>query len=176
MRAEGRRFIAWVLVVFLMLALTAYTQAPVQAASAKEGVINADGVNLRSKPSLEADILTKIKSEEKVTVLSDADGWYRIKYGKLSGYVKEQFVTVHVTDLQIKATLVKDKVNMRKGPGTDADLVQQLACYTEVTIIGTFGDWDQIKVGSKRATSAVTCSKRWRSSPSAPRVSLPRRM
>lgn len=141
---------AFMTVIALMFTLTAYSQPPAQAASKKEGIINANDVNLRKKPSLDAEILAKIKEDEIVTVVSEKSGWYKLKYEKLTGYVKTQFVTVHETGLNIHATVIKDNVNMRKEPNTNSKSVQKIKRYTDVTIIGTFGDWYEVKSGSKK--------------------------
>ena len=57
------------------------------------GLINKTDVNIRSKPTSSAKIVAKL-SKKKVTILSTSGDWYKISYGKTTGWVSKKLVTV----------------------------------------------------------------------------------
>ena len=57
--------------------------------------VNAEhGLNMRSAPSTDADVITLLPYKAEITVTgAAADSWYRIEYSNQSGYVAADYVT-----------------------------------------------------------------------------------
>lgn len=49
-------------------------------------------LNIRSRPSIMAPIVGTANNGEKVTVLGEVDGWYVIRAGNTTGYVKSNYI------------------------------------------------------------------------------------
>lgn len=65
-----------------------------------------DYVNIRKKPDEDAELLGKLYSNSVATVIKKKGGWYKIKSGSVTGYVKGDYVVVGDEDL-IKSVGVK---------------------------------------------------------------------
>ena len=80
------------------------------------GVINKTDVNIRSKPTTTAKVVVKL-SKKKVTILSNSGNWYKISYGKTSGWVSKDFVSVsgesnssNLVAINRKATTIRSRL------------------------------------------------------------------
>lgn len=138
-----------ILCVALVMTLSAFIAPPVNAATAKTGTINSQDVNMRDKASTTSNIIMKISQGVSVSVLaSESGGWYKIKYQGKTGYVRQDYVDVEVTGLNNAAIVTKDSTLYKKYD-TGSTVVTQVTAKTDATVTGTYGDWYQVKVGSK---------------------------
>ena len=64
-----------------------------RAYAATNGVTNAKVV-LREKASTSSKALQTLYKGQKIDVLKDGDGWYKVRYGKFTGYIMEKYVDV----------------------------------------------------------------------------------
>ena len=56
------------------------------------GVITGECVNLRSEPSTESAIVTKLSENTEVSLTALSDGWYSVVYNGMSGYVNADYI------------------------------------------------------------------------------------
>ncbi|MFS0767076.1 SpoIID/LytB domain-containing protein [Peribacillus phoenicis] len=63
------------------------------AAKNMTGKVNATKLNVRSKPSTSGKVLGSLKKNQIVTVINKSNSWYKIQYGKGTGYVHEKYLT-----------------------------------------------------------------------------------
>ena len=147
------RIIRTLLGVLLAAALTAGA-----ASAAGTAVVNADSLRLRSTASTSASILAKAPKGAQVTLLSgEENGWYKVSYKDLTGYMSAQWLTV-TGESEAPAgsgenggtdsaapdpapVVTADTLNVRSAPDTGADRVGTLKKGTEVTILETQEDW-----------------------------------
>jgi len=61
--------------------------------SPTQGTVNADNVNMRLKPDINAPILGKLKKETSVTIHSQTAGWYAIEPIAAFGWIHSRFLT-----------------------------------------------------------------------------------
>lgn len=143
------RVTAAVIAIALILTLSAFISPAAQAASSKEGIINDNNVNLREKPSTASSVIIKMTQSSQVSILSQSGGWYKIKYkNKYTGYVREDFVDVKKTGLNDPAIMTDDGT-LYKDSNDKSAKIESLKKDTEVTIIGSYGNWIEIKHGLK---------------------------
>lgn len=51
-------------------------------------------LNLRSSPKIaDGNVLTVISKGDQVTIISESNGWYKVRYGSRTGYVKDGYFT-----------------------------------------------------------------------------------
>jgi len=62
----------------------------------KQGVVKVqDGLNVRASASTSASIITSLTNGATVTIVDDStEGWYKIKIGSSTGWVKSDFITL----------------------------------------------------------------------------------
>ncbi len=123
----------------------------VYADESKVGTVNVSALNIREKPSTEAKVLDTIPKGTKVTVTGVSGDWCKITYNGINGWVFAQYVDVDNTsvsrsDTQGKKTgvVTASVLNVRKGAGTDFEVVAQLEKWTEVVVLSTVNGWYNI--------------------------------
>ncbi len=50
-------------------------------------------VNIRTEPSTDAELVAQISSGDAVEIVGFADGWYKVRYGYATGYVRSDLIT-----------------------------------------------------------------------------------
>ncbi|MGV2446922.1 UNVERIFIED_CONTAM: SH3 domain-containing protein [Bacillus sp. ATCC 13368] len=50
-------------------------------------------MNVRSKPTTSGKVLGSLKKNQIVTVINKSSSWYKIQYGKGTGYVHVKYLT-----------------------------------------------------------------------------------
>lgn len=58
----------------------------------KTGTVKASNLNIRQKASTSSKKVGSIPNNKKVTIYAKNGSWYKIKYGKVTGYVSAQYV------------------------------------------------------------------------------------
>lgn len=63
-------------------------------AFATTGKVNTEATRVRIEPNTNSTILTVIYKDDKVEIIDESDGWYKISYGDYTGYIKKSFLDV----------------------------------------------------------------------------------
>lgn len=68
----------------------------VEPQPARNGVVTTDGsnLNIRSYPSVNAQIIGSIPNRADVTVLGQTGNWYVVNYGGVTGYAAADYISV----------------------------------------------------------------------------------
>lgn len=127
----------------------------------KSGVLNGDGVRVRSDASLSAPTLGYVYKGDKVTIIGEEGDWYKVKAVvngmPKEGYIYAEYVTVEddsnsstgndnsgSTSTGKAGSVTGDGVYLRKGPSTSVGYYGQLSIGSIVTILGKEGDWYKV--------------------------------
>lgn len=116
----------------------------VAMAASQSATIVGVKVNVRETPSTTAEIITKL-SNERVSVIDRASGWYKISFNGKTGWVSDDYIKVLSTEGSINA----NGVNFRKGASTSTEIINSLSEGTSVEILDTLSGWLKVKVDSK---------------------------
>lgn len=108
----------------------------------------SDNLNIRALPGEDGKIVGKLPRNAACEIVSEENGWSRIRSGEVDGYVKSEYlltglaaksrVREFVTDVVKVGT---DGLNVREEPSTDAPIVTQVATGEVLDYVGTEGDW-----------------------------------
>lgn len=119
------------------------------------------GLNLRSEPSEQGQILTSFKPGTAVKVLSRGNGWYRVQVGDKTGYMAARYLTEAAPGGSTGSGSSQHKEGTVKNPGENQVLLLRetastqarvLGYYrngTKVTITGETGDFYKVTVDGK---------------------------
>ena len=131
-------------IVLATLSLLPLTTMNVQAEQV--GMVTASTLNVRSGIGQQNKILFTLSKNEKVTIKSSSDGWYKIVSSKnKEGWVSSQYIkTIEESVKNIKLVDV-DKLNMRSGPSTSYRILKVLSKGSSVEVISTTNNWSKIK-------------------------------
>ena len=150
----------------LSAALSALCVVSASAASLGIGTVSADALRLRKGANTSSAILATAAKGDNVVVLEDAgNGWYKVDFQTVEGYMSASYLTVAQTaDVTIGYGLVKtggSSLNVRSGPGTGYGKLFSLNDGAVVTITGISSGWYKIsyngKTGYVSSDYMVTC-------------------
>ncbi len=116
--------------------------------AAVNGTVKGDNVNVRSQNSLTSDVVTKLKSGEKVTILEDLGEFYKVNVKNNNNvYIAKQFIS-----LSGSTGFVKDKnVNVRKGASKSAQVLGKVNSGDIFAVTGVDGEWYTVSYNGQTA-------------------------
>jgi len=117
----------------------------------KGGEINvSSSVNMRTEASTSSSVVDKLTNGERVAVLDETDGWYKVVYAGQNGYISSEYVELSdVMNIEPGSARVTTQVlNVRSEPTTDSEIVSRLQEGNTVKIIGINSGWLKIETSS----------------------------
>jgi SpoIID/LytB domain protein len=126
-----------------------------------KGSVTAVSLNVRKGPGTTYKALGALKKSAAVTVTGKSGDWYRIKYGKGTGFVIKTYVKItkkatttskkSAYPFKAKISIKSGSLNVRSGAGTKYKKLGTLKKNKKVTIKGAKGSWYRITYKSKKA-------------------------
>lgn len=137
----------------MALALSTLCVVGASAANVGVGTVTADALRMRSEASTEASILATAPKGEHVVVLEAVeDGWYKVDYEAVEGYMSGEFLEIQEkADVALgfgKVNTDGSPLNVRSAPDTDSDRLATLSDNKVVNIVGVDSGWFKIEVGN----------------------------
>ena len=111
-----------------------------------------DYVNVRKKPTTDSKAVGKLYKINVGTVIGEKDGWFKIKSGSVTGYVKSEFVSVGDEKKLKKAgrrvALVEtETLKVRKGASQKAEVITLVPEGDDLTVLDESKDgWARVSV------------------------------
>ena len=100
-----------------------------------------DYVNVRKEANEESDVLGKLYNESVGEFISESDGWYEIKSGNVTGFVKAEYVVTGDDAVALAkevgrriATVHTETLFVRQEPTTESDVVGMAAGEDKLTV------------------------------------------
>ncbi len=129
----------------------------------KTGLISANSLNVRSKPSLDANVLGKLQNGTTVEIISENNDWLEISYNGESGWISSTYIqdTNSDTDTEISnidettitsgtLTILHNGTNIRKRPDTQSTILDRANQGDTFEAISSENDWYQIKLDNEQ--------------------------
>lgn len=126
-----------------------------------------DYVNVRKKPTTDSKAVGKLYKNNVGTVIEEKDGWYKIKSGSVTGYVKSEYVSVGDEKKLKKAgrrvALVEtETLKVRKGASQKSEVITLVPAGDDLTVLDESKDgWAKVSVDEGKgyvSTDYVTLS------------------
>ncbi|MGI6168664.1 MAG: SH3 domain-containing protein [Christensenellales bacterium] len=108
-------------------------------------VVTCDDVNMRNDADLESQPIVVLPKSEQVMVVKPGMLWTLVEYAGLRGYVRNDFI--YSDDLVKYGFVVRDGVNLRKGPGTDNEIIKEMKAGVRYDIVGYEEGWYSVTNG-----------------------------
>ena len=109
---------------------------------AASGTITGDVVNVRESASPDATVAGQLQKGTKVTVGSSKNGWSKVKYKSLSGWVSNSYIKVSKNYIKVTG----DGLNVRSSASTNASVVTTFAKGTVAKVKKTGSDWVKVSI------------------------------
>ncbi|GAA0739549.1 SH3 domain-containing protein [Clostridium oceanicum] len=124
---------------------------------------NSSTLNVRSSANTSSKVIGSLKNGSNITIIGQAGGWYKIKYGSSTAFVSSQYVSLgstsshsipknNTTSLSSTGRVILSStssyLNVRSSASTSSKVLGSLKHGSNVNITGKSGDWYKIKYGS----------------------------
>lgn len=126
-------------IVFIILVFLLFISIPVYGYS-DTGYVNISNIALYQDMHYSSEIIDVLTINNKVSILSDTNDWYKIKSseGKI-GWIEKYFV--NVTPEKYVLNTCGSKANLRSSPTTSSKIIGQIDCDQTLKYIDTFHSW-----------------------------------
>ncbi len=112
-----------------------------------------DYVNIRSIPSEEGEILGKLYDKSVGDFIEEENGWYKIKSGTVTGYVKAEYCVTGEEAIALAkevgtrvATVTTTTLKVRESEGTDAPVLGLVPIDEELSVIEELDGWVKVDI------------------------------
>ena len=103
------------------------------------GTVNTETLRLRKDPSVESMVLDLLSKDDKVEILEEKDGWYKVKFKDYTGYVSKEFITksgeVKQSENETSNEINKSDENTTKATVTIKNEEAKTNCDTKLYIL-----------------------------------------
>ena len=137
----------------------------------KTKVVTATSLNVRSGPSTSNGVIGSLKQNDKVEVISESNGWSKVKFSGKEGYVSSTYLkdadggntgggseNPNPTPGKTKV-VTATSLNVRSGPSTSNGVIGSLKQNDKVEVISESNGWSKIKFNGKEGYVSSTYLK-----------------
>lgn len=110
-------------------------------------------VNIRNTPGEDGEIVGKLYDKSVGMFLSEANGWYQIKSGSVTGYVKAEFCITGDAAVELAkkvgtriATVQTQTLRVREAAGEDASVIGLAAGEDQLVISEELEGWVKVNI------------------------------
>ena len=120
-----------------------------------------DSLNLRSEANTSSAILATMSHGTQVTLLEMGGAWSRVQYGTLSGYVKNEYISVADEEIDETPPTVVSRgtatvalsdesqtLNLRAAPTLSAAILSHLRHGQTLTVLERYESWTYVQMGT----------------------------
>jgi len=116
---------------------------PAVTSTTREGQ-TIGSVNFRRGAGTNHAIIRKLSRNTRLTILSESNGWMRVRIGNQEGFVSSRYVQVTTREGQTISS-----VNFRRGAGTNQAIIRKLSRNTKLTILAESNGWMRVRIGNQ---------------------------
>lgn len=117
------------------------------------GVSNVTNyLNIRQKPDTSEKVIGKLPSYAGCEILEEADGWYKIRSGNITGYVSADYIltgdaarNAAMEHAELMAIVSTDVLNARMEPTTEAKIWTQITNNERYHVVEQLDGWVKIE-------------------------------
>lgn len=131
-------------VIFSFLNTSLTVSAADESAKAGKVAITSGYLNVRKSAQKSSAVLSTLKKEKYVTLISKSDDWWKVEYAENKyGYCHSGYIKLLSSSVK-KVILTSGTLNVRSGAGTSYSRIAGLANGKIVIELKRSGDWSQI--------------------------------
>ncbi len=122
------------------------------------GVINVGDnsyLNIREKAGTTNKVVGTLPPYSACEILSESDGWYQIKSGTVTGYVKAEYVVTGAeanekakAKMQTVALVTCTNLNVRQEANTDCDITTKVSKGEQLEIVEQLDGWYKVNINN----------------------------
>lgn len=125
-------------------------------------------LNVREEPKSDGKIIGKMTSKAAGEILETLDGWYKIKSGKITGYITadpqytatgQEARDIAMQTASLMAIVNTDMLNVRTEPTTDASIWTQISKEERYPVLEQLDGWVQIELDTEDSDKAYIATR-----------------
>lgn len=117
--------------------------------SSTNAIVNTNGLKFRNGAGTSYSIIKVLNKGEKVEVISESNGWSKVKYNSRLGYVASKYIDkTNVGTITVKEVNIEG-LNVRSGPSTSYPSIGKLNKGLKVEVISESAGWSKINYNNK---------------------------
>ena len=134
----------------LLAAVMILSLMPLSAfAENSSGKVTGSYVYIRSGPGTGYSVLGGCLKGASVSILSEENGWYKINYNNIDGYMYGDYI--EKSDSVSYGTVTGSYVNLRKGPSTSDPIVATVTAGTQLPVLEKLSGWCKVAYNESSA-------------------------
>lgn len=114
-------------------------------------IITTSRLNVRSQPSVTAQVLGSLGANEQVDVFSITDGWAEIFFNGRHAYISANFIQKKSTEPELYEVTALSRLNIRSRPSAEAPVIGTLNTHDQIEVYHVTGQWAKILYNEKEA-------------------------
>ena len=150
----------WITSCILAAGLTMNLAGVVNAADAENGELIfaqcENYINIRSEADENSEVVAKLYNDGSATLEeTEEDGWYKIKSGNATGYVKAEYFATGEQAKEIAdkvaynvAVVNAEALNVRATPSEESTVIDVASQSDELEVVDTSGEWTTVALGN----------------------------
>ena len=150
----------WITSCILAAGLTMNLAGVVNAADAEKGELIfaqcENYINIRSEADENSEVVAKLYNDGSATLEeTEEDGWYKIKSGNATGYVKAEYFATGEEAKEIAdkvaynvAVVNAEALNVRATPSEESTVIDVAGQSDELEVVDTSGEWTTVALGN----------------------------
>ena len=150
----------WITSCILAAGLTMNLAGVVNAADAEKGELIfaqcENYINIRSEADENSEVVAKLYNDGSATLEeTEEDGWYKIKSGNATGYVKAEYFATGEQAKEIAdkvaynvAVVNAEALNVRATPSEESTVIDVASQSDELEVVDTSGEWTTVALGN----------------------------
>ncbi|MDO5550890.1 MAG: SH3 domain-containing protein, partial [Lachnospiraceae bacterium] len=125
-------------------------------------------LNVRSEPKSDGKIIGKMTSKAAGEILETLDGWYKIKSGKITGYITadpqytatgQEAKDIAMQTATLMAIVNTDMLNVRTEPSTESSIWTQISKEERYPVLEQLDGWVQIELDTEDNDKAYVSTR-----------------
>lgn len=125
-------------------------------------------LNVREEPKSDGKIIGKMTSKAAGEILETLDGWYKIKSGKITGYITadpqytatgQEARDLAMQEASLMAIVNTDMLNVRTEPTTEASIWTQISKEERYHVLEQLDGWVQIELDTEDSDKAYIATR-----------------
>lgn len=125
-------------------------------------------LNVREEPKSDGKIIGKMTSKAAGEILETLDGWYKVKSGKITGYITadpqytatgQEARDLAMQEASLMAIVNTDMLNVRTEPSTEASIWTQISKEERYHVLEQLDGWVQIELDTEDSDKAYIATR-----------------
>lgn len=132
--------------------MTSWLTSDVTESEIRYGTVTATSLRVRSAASTQSDTIAYYSQGDRVTIVGEVSGWYRIKMENGSyGYVSADYIELETPAItEREAYCTGDSVRVRSQPSTSSTILSTISFGESFTVLGEIQNgWYHVRLSNQ---------------------------